>query len=213
MGNAELSRILTEQYPQVHRVARGLCGDDLATMVTRTVFVKSLRASEKWRGEESSANWFLRQTLLQGRNAVAAKRIVPTWRDEATQPIELRAILKAFSALPYQQREAFLLGRGERMDIQRTAIAMDCSMTAAAMHLAAAEKAIAAIAGRDAGRLTRLLFDFQAAAPPAGDLVIGRAVRRHARRRLIRRLIKLAIAILILFAALFFWRIYRTSIS
>jgi DNA-directed RNA polymerase specialized sigma24 family protein len=201
MTNEELSRLLTEHYPLVHRVARGLCGDAPAAAIEQKVFAKSLTQCEHWRDEDESRSWFLHHTILNCRNIPSPAVI--SWLGESAERIEIRAMLKAFLALPFQQREAFLLSRGEKMNLQQVAVAMDCSKTAAANHLSAAEKLLNLFAGPEADKMIGLLLSAYTAPPPPGNLIIPRTVRRSARRKFFRRLLKLILLLLV--AAAIWW--------
>ena len=128
--------LLRAHYRRVYRIACALCGDDDAgKSIVKTVMNQSLRALPHWRGEAQATNWFLHHTILRTREFVP-------WPNQAGSDPLLRrlihpspqyvAFLRAVRNLPPQQREAFLLFRGEKLDTRQVAVAMDCSTTAAA---------------------------------------------------------------------------------
>ena len=208
MSNEELSRLLTEQYPLVHRVARGLRGEDRAAQIEPKVFSKSLHHCERWRDEDEARSWFLHHTILHCRNTPAPPAV--SWAGPAAERIEIRPMLKAFFALPIQQREAFLLSRGETLTLQQVAVAMDCSKTAAGNHLAAAEKMLNLFAGPESATMIGLLLEAYAAPPPPENLVISRTVRRSAWRKFSRRMLKLILLLLLAAAIWWAWQNRRT---
>jgi hypothetical protein len=124
---------------------------------------------------------------------------------------EYVAFLRAFRNLPQQQREAFVLFRGEKLEPRQVGVAMDCSTAAAINHLAAADKALAAIAVDTFEARAGALLQVYVSLTPPDDLIVGDVgviARRLGRRKLARVLDRsLAVAILIAVA----WIVWRLS--
>jgi len=94
----------------------------------------------------------LRTAHLQRRGDEAA----PASRDAVFSAVA-NALLQFSLRTPHQRHEALMLHRVEGMDLRQTARAMDCSTTAAARHLEAAEQAVAEAMGRDYTRASAML--------------------------------------------------------
>jgi DNA-directed RNA polymerase specialized sigma24 family protein len=192
---AEIARFLTGHYPRVHRLAFGLCGDAaLAGDITRTIFMRSLPALPRWRSESEADNWFLHHTLLECRHKKAAGGSAQPAL-AAADPPQVPAFAQALVRLPFQQKEAFLLTHGEKLDLRRAAVAMDCSITATGNHLTAATNRLRAVAGADFDARTSQWVAAYLAAPPPGDLIIQQSFSAAARRRIGRAIAGILLAI------------------
>jgi DNA-directed RNA polymerase specialized sigma24 family protein len=205
---AEIARFLTARYPRVHRVAFGLCGDAaLAGDIARTIFMRSLPALPRWRSESEADIWFLHHTLLECRHKNAAAVSTQPALASADPP-QVPAFAQALVRLPFQQKEAFLLTHGEKLDIRRTAIAMDCSITATGNHLTAATNRLRAVAGADFDARTNQWVAAYLAAPPTGDLIIRQSFSAAARRRVARAIAGILLAIIASILAYFAHRLW-----
>lgn len=198
--------VLTTYYPLVHRLAHGLCAGDAADSATKLALGQSLAVVRRWKSPLEAENWFLRHSILAARQFGKSRFV---WIGRISVPPQSQAFFKSFEGLSFQQREAFLLTYGERLDIRRTAIAMDCSTTAVANHLKAATDALSALAGSDYERLKGELLAAYASPPPRGDLTISAAVRRDRHRRLGRAVWRLILAALFIGVAWCVWRVTR----
>jgi DNA-directed RNA polymerase specialized sigma24 family protein len=196
----QISALLTAHYPLVHRLAIGLVGDAAAAReIARTVFTHSLAVLRRWQTDADAANWFLHHTLLASRHVKPAPVFWPGCGGE---------FLRAWSALPFQQKEAFLLTHGERVDLRRMAIAVDCSTTAAGNHLAAATSALKAATGPQYEAIIPNMTKAYLAPAPPPNLVIGHPTGAAERRRTLRRILT-ALLLLLAAAAIYFgYRIY-----
>jgi len=207
--------VLRAHYPRVCRIAYALCGDDdAAKSAVRIVMNQSLRALPHWRNEVQAGNWFLHHTILKTRDLApppGAVRQDSLLRSLIRPSPEYMAFLLAFRHLPPQQREAFVLFRGERLETRQAAVSMDCSTAAAANHLAAADKALAAIAVDTFETRAGALLQVYASLTPPDDLVVGDIgviARRLGWRKFLRTLERiLALAILAAIA----WIVWRIS--
>jgi DNA-directed RNA polymerase specialized sigma24 family protein len=207
--------VLRAYYPRVCRIAFALCGREAnGKEVLNIVMRQSLKTLRFWSNDTEAANWFLHHTVLTSRELAGP---TPDASEDClilalkTPPAEHIAFVKALRNLPAQQREAFLLLRGEHLEPRQAAVAMDCSTGAAANHLIAATKALSAIAANtfDA-RVAELVRVYTSLTPPA-DLVVGdigriaRQLRRRGFRKLIRQILMLATL------AVIAWTIWRLS--
>jgi DNA-directed RNA polymerase specialized sigma24 family protein len=217
-GNRDaVIEVLAAQYPSTYRMAHAVCGrGDVGDGVVAYVTKQSFRVVEKWSDEAAPQRWFRHHTLLTVRRAAKWKpdTTSDTLVDESDQPdANYVAFVRALRGLPQQQVEAFLLARGEGLDLRDTAVAMDCSTTAASVHLKEADERLRALAGPQFDALAARLRTAYERLTPARDLVLARvggSVRRHFWPRLIRRVLKLVVLLAILAAiAWLAWRFGR----
>jgi len=208
-----VGKVIHFYYPLVCRVAFGIGGGlTLGTSIVRTVIGRSLHAIKSWSTAAEARNWFLHHTLLECRRLDGGTGEDDPLLTRADDPPAYRAFISALRKLPFQQREAFLLTHGEKLDQRQTAVAMDCSMTAAANHLVAAQNDLVAIAGHEYHAIANRLATIYAALQPGEELILG-DVTRHvgafiARRRL-RRWLEAVVTGVIL--ALIGWAVWRLS--
>lgn len=120
------------------RIALALCATrDDAENVVENVLTRSGPLSAKWETDGEAVRWFVHYTVLRTRECPPAE----TKKDSlwnAANTAESAAVIAALRQLPMQQREAFLLRHGEKLELRQLATAMDCSSAAAANHLAMA---------------------------------------------------------------------------
>jgi DNA-directed RNA polymerase specialized sigma24 family protein len=209
-----VEQIVTESYPAVVRMARGLVGNEpAAKKVVDTVIGNSLRVLPTWRAGAVPSNWFYHHTLLAARWArahrsageirndllVAAAAVKDVDPAGAIADPEYWAFVRALRNLPPQQMEAFLLHHGERLNTRLLGVAMDCSMAAATNHLTAATAAMETVAGESGeemiGRLERAYWSLGPAAASALPNIRGQVRRLRWSRRIrtaFRRVVLLA---------------------
>ncbi len=193
--------VLTAQYPVIHRMAHALSG---RADVGRAVVDRMLRTGlEKTfsRKESPPPRWFEHHTVLTTRRALRHQPSPAQDTLVTASPLKTPgyvAFIRSVRALPYQQREAFILHHAGAFEPRRLAVAMDCSTQAAANHLSAAETTLRDLSempydshiGAMAKAYANLLPDADIHLPP---------IRRTIRARLVRRrLFRLAIWLLIL---------------
>ena len=113
----------------------------------------------------------------------------------------------------FQQREAYLLHHAEHLAMRQVAIAMDCSMDAAATHLIAARAALKNVAGADYERFSKQASNAYSKLTPTGDVelpAIEKRIRRFTWPRRIWRVVSPILALAILAALIWgAWRLYR----
>ena len=113
-------------------------------------------------------------------------RPTPLIRGVATSSAYYPAFIRALRTLPMQQREAYILNHGEKLDVRGLAIAMDCSQAAAANHLREATAALMAYGGDFFPTFTAHLTQTYDRLSPAEELIIP-TVRASMRRGLLPR--------------------------
>lgn len=200
-----LEKFLTILYLPVQRMAYGLSGrDDVGRGVVRFMMKQGLSHLSLWRDAAMAQRWFYHHTILTTRRAA---RHQPTPKQEVLlqgpqkPDPAYEAYIRVLRGLPYQQREAFILHHGEKLDLRQIAIAMDCSTHAAQLHLQAAKDVLAPLAGDAFAALTDRLAQAYQRLTPAPDL-IRLPIQRYVARSLWPRRIKRILATLLLLAAL-----------
>jgi len=207
--------ILRANYPRTCRISLALCGRISAgKSAAKKVMDQSLNSLKWWENEAEVSNWFLHHIVLTSREFAGSPPdatddcLVTTLSNPSAEHI---AFVKALRLLPAQQSEAFLLFRGEHLDLRQAAVAMDCSTGAAANHQIAANKAMAAIAGETFDARVGELMRVYATLTPREDLVVGDvgAVSRKLLRGRMAKTVRQIILLIILAAV--GWTIWRLS--
>jgi len=176
---------------------------------------QSVRMLPNWQRTEQADNWFLHHTVLAARQQ--SSRVISEERDclaqRAESPAtEYLAFLRVLRHLPQQQREAVVLSRGEKLDIRQIAIAMDCSTTAVANHLIAANKTLSSLTGDSFAPQAETFSRVYACLTPPEPLIvgdIGAVCRRLMRRRLLKMAVRLSGVAVLAAMAWMIWRISR----
>ena len=198
--------LLTTQYASVYRIAYALAGRwDVGRGIARFVLARSVRFMPKWDPEDDPANWYHRFTIMTSRRSLAKHKADPQ-RDvlveQALEPdAEYVAFVAALRHLEPQQREAFLLHHGERLNDRYAAVAMDCSTEAAHNHLVVAERQLRLVAGPNLAALTKKLADAYMHLTPTDDSVVpavNRVVFRQVTVRRVWRFVKLLLTLALL---------------
>ena len=120
----------------------GLTGD-AATQhtITETVLQQSVEVMAEWRDGASPRRMVLPSYSAHVRTG---RDRAPRRRRKQCLPPRRRLLMSLIMPscgqceLPLQQREAFILHQGERLNPRLLGVAMDCSITAAQVHLDAA---------------------------------------------------------------------------
>ncbi len=214
-GNPDaIHDVLARLYPAVARMALALAGrDDVGRGIIAFVMRQGARRFDKWTDADAPWRWFYHHTLLTSRRS--GKHIATAAQETLTPPPaddpSFVAFVRAVRLLPEQQREVVLLCHGETLSERALAIAMDCSTSAAAAHLRAAEAALAKIAG---ATLPDMLIRLHAAymkLTPSDDVVapavrqwVEKALRPRRARRIVRRVMWLLLAVAAIWAGFHF---------
>ena len=214
---AAVAQVLQSEATQVYRMAYALSGRwDSGKTIARFVLNRSVLVMPKWDAEADPANWFHRFTVQTSRRYAAEQ--TPSSSDvliEQAQNVDpaYTAFIAALRQLPPQQREAFLLHHCERLNQRYSAVAMDCSTTAAETHLRAAEDALRLIAGADYDKLVQRLLDAYIHLTPEADqltpTVNGVVFRRVRLRKFARRVVTMILLAAIAGLVWGAWTVYR----
>src|SRR5438067_940463 len=120
--------LLSVHYPLVFRIAHALAGRrDVAGGVMKFVLNRSLNVLARWVHPADVSRWFAHHIVLTVRRAEkyppdAHNDVLVINQSAAQKPDPAYvAFVRALRALPYQQREAFLLYHGEAFDIRAMA--------------------------------------------------------------------------------------------
>ena len=208
--------VMSDCYPCVHRMALGLTGrDDVGRGIVRFILRRGLRLLPKWDEDGEPTRWCQHHTVLTTRRAarrppdVAHDTLVRTAK---TDNAYYAAFVRALRALPVQQREAFILHHGERLDTRQLAVAMDCSTEAAQNHLKEATRSLGALGGEYFPTFTAQLAQTYQSLTPDGELVLTNVqwnVRRHLWPRKVWGAVRVLVTLALLAAVVFFvWKVY-----
>jgi DNA-directed RNA polymerase specialized sigma24 family protein len=223
LSRPAVEAVLADSYPAVCRMARALTGrEGAARQLTAAILKRGLHVLPTWRAGAIPENWFYHHTVIAARMAPGE---MPSLKDDLLvladeQPAnEYLAFVAALRKLPSQQREAFILHHGERLNERLLGVAMDCSAGAAAAHLAAATQALDAVTGKQCAALSARLSRAYARLGPTQQAVlpmVRRRVRQTLWRRRVRRAIRAAAAIAIVAAlayAAWHWRAQLSELA
>ena len=189
-----VTAILQSQVAGVYRLSYALAGRwDEGRRIARFVLNRSVKMMPKWDANDDPANWYRGFTVQMSR-ALATHQADPKKDVLVEQAVDVDrayiAFVSALRKLETQQREAFLLRHGERLNSRYMSLAMDCSTTAAETHLNAGESALRLVAGGDFDPMVRKLADaYQHLTPEEGQLLptVNQVVLR---RVIVRRWVK-----------------------
>jgi DNA-directed RNA polymerase specialized sigma24 family protein len=197
---------------RVFRMALALTGrDDVARGIVRFTTIKVLKRLRRFREADDLKRWISHHCVLLTRRAAhhPAAEFSEPLASPGSGVMEV-AFFKALRQLPAQQREAFILHHGEQWTGRQLAVAMDCSTTAAEMHLREASARLGQLAGATLPRLVETLVHRYASLAPAEQfsLVNTRAALRSLRRRerWIRRILSAMLLLAIVVAAVILTR-------
>ena len=175
----------------MYRVAAGLTGSvEHAESVANAVVARAVMQRIGEHNNVDRDRWFPHHTVLTSREIVRLNGYATAgW-----------GLPRELADLPTQQREAFVLHHGERLDLRQLATAMDCSTTAAANHLAAATGRLRSSVA-DLGKFTAALPGLLAAVvPPPHDITekVDRQVRQTTWRRRTRVVVRTLVTIVVI---------------
>ncbi len=177
---------MTAVCPAVWRIAVGLTGSARAgSAVAQTILRQSVRVIPDWRDGITPEYWFYHHTVLATRaidddSGEDVLRSAPLQSDVAA-----RAFVLALRGLPRQQREALILNVGEHLNTRLLGIAMDCSASAAEVHLDAAERALRSLAGEHFSQMmSQVAVAYESLTPSRQTVtqIVGHESSRRRRR-------------------------------
>lgn len=203
-------------YPVVWRIAHGLAGrEDVARGVVKFVMKRALKQLPYWKDEGAPSRWFQHHTVLATRRA--SKHPPDLANDVLLTTAETRnaaypAFVRAVRSLPLQQREAFILHHGERMNARYLAVAMDCSTDAANNHLRAASTQLQTVSAEFFDEFVHQMSRCYARTTPSELLIVPR-IRNQYRlyiwpRRIARGIAWVALLSILAVAGYAAWKIY-----
>lgn len=216
--------LLAIYYPIVWRISAGLTGrHDVGKGVTRLLMQRSLRTLPTWKDEGAPTRWFHHHTLLTARRTYRhgpdafGDTLAPELSNDGAPYV---AFIKALRALPMQQREAYILAHGEKLDIRAIAVAMDCSVLAAGNHLHEATDRLRQLDPKSVDLHTlRLQKNYQKLVPDEQLAIkdIRTRVTQHFIPRVVGRILKNALALTLLLTAIWgtwrVWQVVRHSLT
>jgi DNA-directed RNA polymerase specialized sigma24 family protein len=209
-----LETLVESVYPGICRNGNGLSGrEDVGHGIVRFVINHAMHHIQRLRDAPEAQRWFYHFTVLVSRRGQKhepkAEQDTLVARSGEVSAAYI-AFVRGMRALPFQQREAYLLHFGEQLLYRDVATAMDCSIAAVEVHLAGAQQVLQAMAGESYEKMKdRLMRAWQNLSPR--EEAIHPSVRGIIKRlmwpRRIRRIIKIAVSLLVV-AALAFgaWR-------
>jgi DNA-directed RNA polymerase specialized sigma24 family protein len=202
-----IEAILCGAYPAVFRIARALTGQSgAARAVGGRVIRRGARVLPTWRPGAFPENWFYHHTLLATRESTTPPPALPDDPlivDAQTDGPAYLAFVRALRHLPQQQREAFILHQGERLNERLLGVAMDCSADAAAVHLRGANTALASTIGADFPTLTmQMARAYSRLTPDNADIAaaIAPVVRKAVRARRLQWVVRMVVCLVLLAA-------------
>ncbi len=214
-GNASaLTSILCACYPTMARIAVAVSGDTARGMLlVKELVGLSMSAAPKWFDEASPSRWFMHHTILNLRRHPVVCRTDPLLQYADGKDLPYAAFLRALRKLPPQQIEAFILTHGEKLDSRQLAIAMDCSTTAAANHLIAAEEMLKTVAAADyeerLGEFRKAYDNLSPDAQQVQQYIAGRVRNYVVPREAVRWTKRLIIAAIVIAIAYALWRAFQ----
>jgi DNA-directed RNA polymerase specialized sigma24 family protein len=204
-----LAALLVEGYAPAQRISQALSGHErVGRAVAELLMRRAIRFLERWRDVAAAENWFVHHAVLTTRHANLPDPepqqdplVVHADAGAAADPAYV-AFIRALRHLPSQQREAFILHHGERLNPRMLGVAMDCSTAAAETHLQAASDSLGLVVGADdllkmQDLLARAYAGMTTAQPDVAPAV-GGFVRQLRKRLWVRRIITSLIVGLIL---------------
>lgn len=215
--------LLALYYPIVWRMSVGLTGRaDVGRGVTKFLMQRSLRVLSKWQDEGAPTRWFHHHTLLTTRRTAkhppetTTDTLVGGHADDAAYV----AFIRAVRGLSMQQREAFILNHGEKLDVREVAVAMDCSVLAAGNHLREATERLRQLNAKDLDLHTIRMGKIYRTLGPNEELAITdirSRVKSHYLPKTLWRVCRVTLAVALflggVWAAYRIWEIVRHSME
>jgi len=212
-----VNSILQSEIGGVYRLSYALAGTwGTGRAVARFVLNRSVKMMPKWDPHDDPADWYHRFTILTARRLAKPR---PATKSDVlveqalTPDRQYIAFIAALRHLEYQQREAFLLRHGEKLNARYSALAMDCSTSAAENHLRAAEQSLKLVAAEDFDAMLQKLTDAYSHLTPEPAHLLPTVNRVVLQQVLVRRWIRwawLLVQLLVLAAIVWGgWKIHR----
>src|SRR2546421_86634 len=146
-----LEKLVESVYPGICRIAYGLSGrEDVGHGIVRFVINHAMHHLRHLRDAASAQRWFYHFTVLvsrRGRKHEPAAEQDTLVAHSGEVSAAYVAFVRGLRALPFQQREAYLLTFGEQLLYRDVATGMDCSIAAVEVHLQVAQQTLRAMSG------------------------------------------------------------------
>lgn len=212
LKHAHVVQVLAAYYPQVYRMALALCGrEDAGRGTVRFVMGRAVRMMPKWSPDLDPWRWFAHYTVMVARRAQAhqpeARSDVLVEKSPVTDPAYI-AFIRALRKLHPQQREAIVLTDGEGFNARELAVAMDCSVEAAANHRIAGLESLRPIVPNLEQMLAQLKTAY-AQLTPYTELELPSIKALVGRRLMPRRMLRWTLFTLVVIAAIWIWQRYQ----
>lgn len=180
--------VIAQLVPEAFAIATLLTGSfNAGRQAIHRLAVASMRQLPTWTDANEGQRWFRHQAVLVARQIGTRGDDDPQIfaRPDSTPPAGFAAFIRAVRLLPQQQQESFLLQHGLGFDARDRGIAMDCSTTAAQLHLQEADRQLAPLLADDYDLMRRILRDGAARLLDVEDprAFVARRYRRHSARR------------------------------
>jgi len=209
-----LEKLVESVYPGICRIAYGLSGRaDVGHGIVRFVINHSLQQLQQLRDAAAAQRWFYHFTVLvsrRGRKHEPKAEQDTLVENSGEVSAAYVAFIRGLRALPFQQREAYLLTFGEQLLYRDVATGMDCSIAAVEVHLQVAEQTLRAMTGdgyeKMKERLTRAwgnLSPREEAVHPSVKGLIKKLMWPRRIKRILKIVVALAIVVGLAYAA---WR-------
>lgn len=202
-----LETLVESVYPGICRIAYGLCGrEDVGHGIVRFVINHAMQHLQRLRDAPEAQRWFYHFTVLVSRRG---QKHEPTPEQDTlvAHSGEVSAAYIAFvrglRALPFQQREAYLLAFGEQLLYRDIATAMDCSIAAVEVHLNGAQLTLRAMTGDAYDKMQDRLVRAWQHLSPREDAIhpsVRNLIKKLMWPRRLKRILIIAVAIMTVIA-------------
>jgi DNA-directed RNA polymerase specialized sigma24 family protein len=202
-----LEKLVESVYPGICRIAYGLSGrEDVGHGIVRFVINHAMHHLKNLRDAASAQRWFYHFTVLVSRRG---QKHAPTAEQDTlvAHSGEVSAAYVAFvrgmRALPFQQREAYLLTFGEQLLYRDVATAMDCSIAAVEVHIAGAQQTLRAMTGNGYEKMNERLMRAWANLSPREEAIhpsVRVLIKRLMWPRRIKLILKISLTVIIVAA-------------
>jgi len=202
-----LEKLVESVYPGICRIAYGLSGrEDVGHGVVRFVINHATHHLKNLRDAASAQRWFYHFTVLvsrRGRKHEPAAEQDTLVAHSGEVSAAYVAFVRGLRALPFQQREAYLLTFGEQLLYRDVATAMDCSIAAVEVHMGVAQQTLLSMTGDGYEKMKDRLIRAWTNLSPREEAIhpsVRGLIKRAMWPRRIKRILKIAVTLIIVAA-------------
>ena len=209
-----LEKLVESVYPGICRIAYGLSGrEDVGHGIVRFVINHAIHHLKNLRDAASAQRWFYHFTVLVSRRG--QKHEPKAEQDTLVEhsgevSAAYVAFIRGLRALPFQQREAYLLTFGEQLLYRDVATAMDCSIAAVEVHHQVAQQTLRAMTGDGYEKLKERMTRAYGNLSPREEAIhpsVRGLIKRLMWPRRIKLILKITVTVAILAALAYIgWR-------